>query len=236
VYGKIFSKMYEGTLYGQWEALVTFQQMIVLCDADGMIDMTPQAIASRTSIPLRIIKKGIEVLEAPDQHSRTPDQEGRRIERIDAHRPWGWHLVNHAKYMSMQDADMVREQTRERVRRHRADKAASVTVTDGNAPKRHTDIDIDTVKQQRPPSGEFVRFWTAWPKNERKHSKGKCWECWRKASLDEQVEPILAHVDRLKLSDGWRRGFVPGPLVYLNGRRWEGADDAAQPSELRLAI
>jgi len=147
VYGKIFSKMYEGTLYGQWEALVTFQQMIVLCDADGMIDMTPQAIASRTSIPLRIIKKGIEVLEAPDQHSRTPDQEGRRIERIDAHRPWGWHLVNHAKYMAMQDADMVREQTRERVRRHRADKAASVTVTDGNAQKRH--IDIDTKEQAR---------------------------------------------------------------------------------------
>lgn len=148
MYGKIFDSIYEGTLYGQWEALVTFQQMIVLCDADGMIDMTPQAIAARTSIPLEIIRKGISILEAPDPYSRTPDQEGRRIELIDAHRPWGWHIVNHAKYMGLQDADMVRAQTRERVRKHRAAKSG-VTVTDGNASKRHTDIDIDTDKDRK---------------------------------------------------------------------------------------
>ena len=152
MYGKIFAKMYEGTLYGQWEALVTFQQMIVLCDADGNIDMTPHAIAARTSIPLEIIEKGIKILESPDEYSRTPDQEGRRIERLDAHRPWGWHLVNHAKYTSMQDADHVREQTRDRVRRHREKKAqetkeilAEVTgVTVGNGSKRHTDTDTET--------------------------------------------------------------------------------------------
>lgn len=145
MYGKIFDSIYEGTLYGQWEALVTFQQMIVLCDADGMIDMTPQAIAARTSIPLKIIKKGIAVLEAPDPFSRTPDQEGRRIELIDAHRPWGWHIVNHEKYMRMQDADMIRAQTRERVRKHRAAKD-TVTVTDGNVSKRYTDTDTDKNK------------------------------------------------------------------------------------------
>lgn len=141
MYGKIFDSMYEGTLYGHWEALVTFQQLIVLCDADGIVDMTPKAIAARTGIPLRIIKKGLTLLEAPDPHSRTPDQEGRRIELIDAHRPWGWHLVNHEKYQHMQDADTVRAQTRERVRRHREAKRA---VTAGNGPKRHTDTDTDT--------------------------------------------------------------------------------------------
>lgn len=141
MYGKIFDSIYEGTLYGQWEALVTMQQLIVLCDADGIVDMTPQAIAARTSIPLRIIKKGLAILEAPDPHSRTPDQEGKRIELIDAHRPWGWHLVNHEKYQHMQDADTVRAQTRERVRRHREAKRA---VTEGNAQKRHTDTYTNT--------------------------------------------------------------------------------------------
>ena len=149
MYGKIFDSMYEGTLYGHWEALVTFQQMIVLCDADGIIDMTPQAIAARTSIPLEIIEKGMKILEAPDPYSRTPDQEGRRIELIDAHRPWGWHIVNHEKYMRMQDADMVRAQTRERVRKHRAMKDGRYgndDVTDGNGQKRHTDTDTDINK------------------------------------------------------------------------------------------
>jgi len=35
--------MYEGTLYGQWEAIITFQQLIVLATEDGIIDMTPPA-------------------------------------------------------------------------------------------------------------------------------------------------------------------------------------------------
>ena len=167
MYGKVFTSIYQGTLYGQWEALVTFIQMIVLCDADGMIDMTPHAISARTSIPLDIIMKGIGVLEAPDPYSRTPDQEGRRIERIDAHRPWGWHIVNHDMYMRLQDADMVRAQTKERVRKHRLAKE-SVTVTDGNGSKRYTDIDIDTNKNKEEskvaalPDWLPKEAWSAW--------------------------------------------------------------------------
>lgn len=159
MYGKIFAKMYDGTLRENWEALVTFQQLIVLADADGIVDMTPEAISSRTSIPLEIISKGIEILEAPDEFSRTPDQEGRRIERIDAHRPWGWHLVNHAKYAALRDSDTVRQQTRDRVRRHRekrrqdqglAEDVTHVThVTLGNSRKRHTDTDTTTNKRTK---------------------------------------------------------------------------------------
>jgi uncharacterized phage protein (TIGR02220 family) len=141
VYGKIFDSMYRGTLYGQWEAIVTFQQLIVLCDADGVVDYTPPAISSITSIPLEIIQKGLEVLSKPDPYSRTPGSEGRRIELIDAHRPWGWVIVNHKKYQSLQDSDTVREQTRERVRKHRELKRS---VTDGNGQKRHTDTYTDT--------------------------------------------------------------------------------------------
>ena len=148
MYGKIFDSMYDGTLYGQWEALVTFQQLIVLCDADGIVDMTPPAIAARTSIPLEIITKGLTILESPDPYSRTPGQEGRRIELIDAHRPWGWHIVNHSKYQHMQDADTIRAQTRERVRKHREQKEqlrnGNAGVTDGNAQKRHTNTDTNT--------------------------------------------------------------------------------------------
>ena len=123
------------------------QQLIVLCDADGIVDMTPHAIAARTSIPLEIIDKGLEILASPDPYSRTQGNEGRRIELIDAHRPWGWHIVNHAKYQQMRDADMIRHQTRERVRKHRESKnipQATVSVTHSNAPKRYTDIDTDT--------------------------------------------------------------------------------------------
>lgn len=148
MYGKLFDSMYDSTLAEDWRALITFQQMIVLCDADGMIDMTPQALSRRTGIPIEYIKAGIEILEKPDPYSRTPDQNGVRIELIDDHRPWGWHIVNHEKYKTLQDADTIRAQTRERVRKHREMKR---TVTDGNDQKRHTDTDINKDKPKPHP-------------------------------------------------------------------------------------
>lgn len=130
MYGKIFESIYEGSLYGQWEAIVTMQQLIVICDPDGNVDMTPQAISGKTSIPFDIIKKGLDVLSELDPYTRTPGEEGRRITLIDDHKPWGWHLVNHEKYKRLVDIETVREQTRERVRKHRV--LQGVTVTDGN--------------------------------------------------------------------------------------------------------
>ena len=166
MYGKIFDSMYEGTLYGHWQAIVTFQQMIVLADADGVVDMTPQAIAARTSIPLEIIQAGIKVLEAPDQYSRTPDEDGKRIELLDEHRPWGWHIVNHEKYKNLRDADEIRAQNRERQQRFRDKKktvtqrnAPSRSVTGGNGESRYTDTDTDTRKQAQPPNGGSTEFW-----------------------------------------------------------------------------
>jgi hypothetical protein len=76
----------------------------------------------------------------------------------------------------------------------------------------------------------FTTFWQAWPSNDRKQAKGKCLEAWKKAGAEPQAALVLAHVERMKASPLWTKEdgqFVPAPLVYLNQRRWEGADDAA---------
>lgn len=109
MYGKIFSSMFSGSLHGHWQAIVTFQQMIVLADKDGTIEITPSALSATTSIPLDIIDAGIAVLEAPDAASRTPDEEGRRIIRINPDRPWGWHITNYAHYRMIRTAEERRE-------------------------------------------------------------------------------------------------------------------------------
>ena len=120
MYGKIFASMYEGTLYGHWQAIVTFQQMIVLCNQDGVVDMTPQAIAARTSIPFEIIQEGLKVLEQSDPYSRSPGEDGRRIVRLDDHRPWGWKIVNYAAYRNLVAAEDKRRADRERMAAKRA--------------------------------------------------------------------------------------------------------------------
>jgi hypothetical protein len=115
VYGKLFQSMYDGTLTskGPWQALVTFQQLIGLADRRGMVDMTMDSISRRTTIPLDIIKVGIEALSQPDPDSRSQVEEGRRIILIDAVRTWGWRLVNYEYYRNLRLAEDRREYHRE---------------------------------------------------------------------------------------------------------------------------
>lgn len=104
MYAKIFEQIYEGTLVSQgpWQALVTFQQLLILADQEGIVDMTLDAIHRRTTIPVEILETGIEALMAPDPYSRTPDEEGRRIVLLSDHRPWGWRIVNYTKFRQLQ--------------------------------------------------------------------------------------------------------------------------------------
>jgi len=122
--------MYDGTLAtnGPWEALVTFQQLLVLANDNGEVDMTPSAIARVTTIPKEIIERGIEALCAPDPESRTPDEEGRRIVLLSEHRGWGWKIVNYLKYRAIQKEAERREYHRNYY--HQKRKASTIsTVT-----------------------------------------------------------------------------------------------------------
>ena len=105
MYGKVFEQIYDSTVADHWEALVTFQQLIILCDADGVVDMTPPSISRRTNIPLEIILEGLKHLESPDPSSRSPEEGGRRIVLLDSRREWGWQLVNYALYRDRVDPD-----------------------------------------------------------------------------------------------------------------------------------
>lgn len=122
VFVKLFRSIYDGSLAtrGPWEALITFQQMLVLCDRFGIIDMTPEAIARHTTLPLEIITKGIERLEQPDPESRRADEEGRRIVRLDPSRSWGWQIVNYAHYRQLKRAEERRDYQRKYMAERRA--------------------------------------------------------------------------------------------------------------------
>ena len=144
MYGKVFDSIYDGTLYGHWEAIVTMLQMIVLATPDGIVDMTPQAIAARTSIPFDIIEKGLKFLAEPDPYSRTPGDDGKRIVLLDDHRPWGWRLVNHWKYQKLRDMKQKREADRVRIADKRKKNKDVATQSQGVANVAHSDSDSDS--------------------------------------------------------------------------------------------
>ena len=134
MYGKLFSQMYDGTLAtkGPWQALITFQQLIILADKHGVVDMTPEAIARRTTIPLKIIQDGITRLLEADPDSRSPNEEGRRITQLSDSRTWGWQIVNYEHYRNLRSTDERREYHRQyyhKIRKNKADSTISTNST-----------------------------------------------------------------------------------------------------------
>lgn len=70
----------------------------------------------------------------------------------------------------------------------------------------------------------FEEFWEAWGSHFRRTDKKQCEAKWRRYGLDAQVEEVLAALEAWKQSPDWKKDggkFIPGPLVWLNGRRWE---------------
>lgn len=113
--------------------------------------------------------------------------------------------------------------------------AESVTVAESATRKELT---IELTKEQTKKirvgscgSVGFEKFWVAWPKSDRKQAKGRCLQAWKKQGLEHIADTVLAHVERMKASDSWRRGYEPMPLTYLNQKRWEGADGLRQPDD-----
>lgn len=127
MYAKIFSQIYDGTLCtnGPWEALVTFQQLLILADQDGNVDMTIPAISRRTTIPREIIERGIEALLLPDIESRTPTEGGRRIIPLSDGRAWGWKIVNYQTYRQIKREQDRRDYHREYYHKRKSEASTS---------------------------------------------------------------------------------------------------------------
>lgn len=215
--------MYEGTLFGKWEAIVTFQQLIVLANESGIVDMTTQSIAARTSIPIEILQKGIEILEGPDPFSRTPGNEGKRIELIDDRRPWGWIIVNYDVYKRLATHADKRKSDRERISdRRKANKINDVAkcrkVSQGVADvanvaytDRDRDRDIKKLKQKKAvPEWIDLQAWEEFQQHRRDIRKPLSELGYKKNMnvLEKNKTRQKEIVDRT-IANGWKGLFPP---------------------------
>jgi len=137
MFAKIFEQIFDSSIAEDWQTRHVFEDLLKLCDRRGILDRTREAIARRTNVPIEIVTRAIAELEKPDTRSRNPENEGRRIIRLDEHRDWGWRIVNYDYYREITSEDQRREQTLSRVQRFRAKKKRAVTPGNaGNAMQR----------------------------------------------------------------------------------------------------
>jgi len=128
---KLFSQILDSSIADNRKLRHFFTDLLLCADASGNVMMTDTAIARRIGATVDEVEWGLKELSSPDPRSKTPDYEGRRIERLEGH-GYGWKILNYEMYRAMRDAEQLREATRIRVQRHRA-KKAGLPCNDGNA-------------------------------------------------------------------------------------------------------
>lgn len=119
MFAKVFEQIFDSSISEDYELRHIFMDLLVLADSDGVLDMTAEALSRRTNIPLKAIKKAIQVLCEPDGQSRSKTDEGRRLKPLDSKREWGWIIVNYGHYRDVRDEDARRAYFRDYMRERR---------------------------------------------------------------------------------------------------------------------
>ena len=124
-YTKLFASITDSTIWQASDATrIVWITMLSMADQHGYVGASVPGLANRARVNLQDCLTALETLSTPDEWSRTPDFEGRRITVVDG----GWVLLNHAKYRAMRDADERREQARIAMAKLRAERKG-VTVS-----------------------------------------------------------------------------------------------------------
>lgn len=135
---KLFSSITASTVWMEPSGTrLVWITMLANCDRKGRVFASMPGLAHLSRVSLDEAEVAIRTFLAPDPHSRTPDNEGRRVREIDG----GWELLNYAKYRSIRDEETIREAKAEHMRRKRSesgsDSSTSSTVDrDGSKQKQ----------------------------------------------------------------------------------------------------
>lgn len=253
-YTKLFSSLTASTIVS--EPLATrwlWVTMLAMADARGAVYAAIPGLARIANITLPETEEALRCFLAPDAYSRTQDNDGRRIERIDG----GWRLLNHGKYSAIRSAEERRDYMREYMARKRAkdkEEPADVLAKQLTVLAKSTEVTppaldpTPTLQEQEQKAlvqpaaarGRFAEFWLTYPN---KKSRQEAEKAWKRLRLDDRCDELIAHVALMTATDSdWLRGYVPMGSTYLNQARWEDVPKrppitgAATPSKTFTAM
>jgi hypothetical protein len=133
VFGKFFASTFTGSMFGAGPAIFAVWGYVIANVNDATVELNPPLLAAMIGTTAEDIQRAIDYLCSPDERSRTEAEDGRRLIKLGA---FSYHVVNHASYLSIKNAEDRREQDRERKRKSREKskknkKTSKLTVSHG---------------------------------------------------------------------------------------------------------
>lgn len=247
-YIKLFGSILASTVWREDnETRIVWITLLAMADRDGLAEGSVPGLADFARLPVDDVRRALDKLSSPDPDSRTPDHEGRRIQKVDG----GWLVLNHAKYRAKMNLDDRREYLRKKQAEHRQRKRGQ-EFGDGQQPstndaartgRRHnTEADTEPEPEAKAKAhsptcssggdsdGFCERFDTLWQSYPKKDAKAAGMSAYRKLNPDAELQAVILNaVQSQSGSDAWcREGgrFVPHLSKWLLGRRWE---DSIEP-------
>jgi len=122
-----------------------------MADKHGRVRASISGLANRARVPVKDVRVAIAKFLSPDPDSRTPDNDGKRIEPIDG----GWRLLNYKKYRAVRDEEDRRAykaekeaERRERLRGQRGHMSPDVD-TNGHNAEAEAEAEAEAVKKEQ---------------------------------------------------------------------------------------
>lgn len=114
---KLFSSITESTIWCEPNPTrILWITMLAKADQRGEVAGSVPGIAKLANLTVREVEVALRTFMSPDKHSRTKDNQGRRIEEVDG----GWRLLNYEKFRAIQSDLSRREYKRKWAQQHRA--------------------------------------------------------------------------------------------------------------------
>jgi hypothetical protein len=207
MYVKIFSQILDSSIARDSGMRRMFQDLLILANSDGIVDMTYFAIAQRLVLPEEEVRKQIAKLCKPDPESRSHADQGRRLVKLDKRREWGWLIINYQRYRNLTDEDTRKEQDRVRARRYRQNKKL-----EDHAPSRTVTPRHAKEKQLRKSLREGVKAEEQPADSRKSEASGSKPGAPKKRDLRAEL------LSRLVLEEEFRRD---GSTLIKEGKRWK---------------
>lgn len=176
------------------ETRIVWITLLAKCDKTGYARLSMSGLQRASNIPIKKVSAALKTLEGPDSDSRTPDNEGRRVRKIDG----GWHVLNYELYRENMMEQVAKEYLANEKRKQRALKDSVQTCLDKSRHVPDTSasasVSVSVLEGESPgPKWDECQKWlAAAKKNGADYKESECRSAWLALS-----------------ANGWRWGRNP---------------------------
>lgn len=196
MYGKFFASAFTGSMFGAGPDVFAVWAYVIANTKESQVELNPHLLAATLGTTRERVQAAIDFLCAPDEHSRSKCEEGRRLIREGE---FAYRVPTFAAYRAIQNEDDRREYNRVKKAEQRArDKEVSnvkAPVNDGQRMSAHTEAVTEAKAEAEPPL--FYAVWQDYPKRAGSNS--------RQAALKAYTARVKGGVSEQAMLDGVRR-------------------------------